>query len=81
MLAEPRTYLRPARSRVQELHILQLMRHVLHSECAAVDRRPRATTGHCVRDYVHVSDLADAHVAALDWLAVEQPQLVIQSWK
>jgi UDP-glucose 4-epimerase len=25
--------------------------------------------GTCVRDYVHVSDLADAHVAALDWLA------------
>jgi UDP-arabinose 4-epimerase len=25
--------------------------------------------GTCIRDYVHVSDLADAHVAALDWLA------------
>jgi UDP-glucose 4-epimerase len=25
--------------------------------------------GTCVRDYVHMSDLADAHVAALDWLA------------
>jgi UDP-arabinose 4-epimerase len=25
--------------------------------------------GTCVRDYVHVSDLADAHVAALHWLA------------
>jgi UDP-arabinose 4-epimerase len=25
--------------------------------------------GTCVRDYVHVSDLADAHVAAVDWLA------------
>jgi UDP-arabinose 4-epimerase len=24
--------------------------------------------GTCVRDYVHVSDLADAHIAALDWL-------------
>ena len=28
--------------------------------------------GTCVRDYVHVSDLADAHVAALDWLAAGQ---------
>jgi len=25
--------------------------------------------GTCVRDYVHVSDLADAHVAAVEWLA------------
>jgi nucleoside-diphosphate-sugar epimerase len=25
--------------------------------------------GTCMRDYVHVSDLADAHVAAIAWLA------------
>jgi UDP-arabinose 4-epimerase len=25
--------------------------------------------GTCIRDYVHVSDLANAHVAAIDWLA------------
>jgi UDP-arabinose 4-epimerase len=25
--------------------------------------------GTCIRDYVHVSDLADAHVAAIEWLA------------
>ena len=25
--------------------------------------------GTCIRDYVHVSDLADAHVAAVEWLA------------
>jgi UDP-arabinose 4-epimerase len=29
--------------------------------------------GTCVRDYVHVSDLADAHVAALAWLADGKP--------
>ena len=29
--------------------------------------------GTCVRDYVHVSDLADAHVAALNWLAAGRP--------
>ena len=28
--------------------------------------------GSCIRDYVHVSDLADAHVAALEWL-IERP--------
>jgi UDP-glucose 4-epimerase len=29
--------------------------------------------GTCVRDYVHVSDLADAHVASLNWLAAGRP--------
>lgn len=29
--------------------------------------------GTCVRDYVHVSDLADAHVAAVKWLAADNP--------
>ena len=29
--------------------------------------------GTCIRDYIHVSDLADAHVAALEWL-VEHPR-------
>jgi UDP-arabinose 4-epimerase len=29
--------------------------------------------GTCVRDYIHVSDLADAHVAAVDWLAAGKP--------
>jgi UDP-arabinose 4-epimerase len=29
--------------------------------------------GTCVRDYVHVSDLADAHVAAINWLESGEP--------
>ena len=29
--------------------------------------------GTCIRDYVHVSDLADAHVAALEWLGSSRP--------
>jgi UDP-arabinose 4-epimerase len=29
--------------------------------------------GTCIRDYVHVSDLAAAHVAAVDWLAAGEP--------
>ena len=32
----------------------------------------RTPDGTCIRDYIHVSDLADAHVAALEWL-VEHP--------
>ena len=45
---------------------------------AALGRRPEVTVfgddyptddGTCIRDYVHVTDLADAHVRALDWLA------------
>jgi len=45
---------------------------------AAMGRRPSikiygddypTADGTCIRDYVHVSDLANAHVAAIDWLA------------
>ena len=32
--------------------------------------------GSCVRDYVHVCDLADAHVLACDWLAEGKPSAV-----
>ena len=44
---------------------------------AAVGKRPHVAVygtdyptpdGTCIRDYIHVSDLADAHVAALEWL-------------
>ena len=34
--------------------------------------------GTCVRDYVHVSDLADAHVAALEWLFDESTSEIFQ---
>ena len=33
--------------------------------------------GTCVRDYIHVTDLAEAHVSALDHLAVHQDPLVL----
>jgi UDP-arabinose 4-epimerase len=55
-----------------ETHLIPLMLF------AAIGRQPSikifgsdypTPDGTCVRDYVHVSDLADAHVAALDWLA------------
>jgi UDP-glucose 4-epimerase len=32
--------------------------------------------GSCVRDYVHVCDIADAHMRALDWLAAGKPSAV-----
>ncbi len=49
---------------------------------AAVGKRPHVVVygtdyptpdGTCIRDYIHVSDLAAAHVAALEWLT-EHPQ-------
>ena len=53
--------------------------HIINVACqAAVGKRPGLSIygtdyptadGTCVRDYLHVSDLADAHVAALDYLA------------
>lgn len=33
--------------------------------------------GTCVRDYIHVSDLADAHVLALDYILKEQKNLLV----
>ncbi len=32
--------------------------------------------GTCVRDYVHVSDVADAHVKGLEWLATQKDKFV-----
>ena len=52
---------------------------------AAMGRRPSVKIfgddyptpdGTCIRDYVHVSDLADAHVAAINWLAAGNPSEV-----
>ena len=32
--------------------------------------------GTCIRDYIHVMDLADAHLAALEYLRNNQPQII-----
>ena len=52
--------------------------HLIKVACeAAVGKRDRISVygtdyptadGTCIRDYIHVSDLADAHVSALEWL-------------
>src|SRR5271165_1293145 len=52
--------------------------HLIKAACQAVFSRARTmrvfgtdyptADGTCIRDYIHVSDLADAHVAALDYL-------------
>src|SRR4029079_9006813 len=33
--------------------------------------------GTCIRDYIHVSDLASAHVAALEWLTLHPDQNLV----
>lgn len=62
-----------------ETHLIPLMLD------AAMGRRPALTVfgqdyptpdGTCLRDYVHVADLADAHVLGLDWLAAGKPSRV-----
>ena len=35
--------------------------------------------GTCVRDYIHVSDLADAHVAALEWLTAHPQENLVMN--
>ncbi|ARJ66536.1 UDP-glucose 4-epimerase GalE [Magnetospirillum sp. ME-1] len=60
--------------------------HLIKVACeAALGRRPGMALfgddyptidGTCVRDYIHVSDLADAHVAALRYLLAERSNLV-----
>jgi UDP-glucose-4-epimerase GalE len=55
-----------------ETHLVPLVLAVAHGQRTAVDvfgRDYDTPDGTCLRDYIHVTDLADAHVAALDWLA------------
>jgi UDP-glucose 4-epimerase len=35
--------------------------------------------GTCIRDYIHVLDLADAHVASLDWMAAQPPVSLLET--
>jgi UDP-glucose 4-epimerase len=61
--------------------------HLIKIACeAAVGKRDRVAVygddyptadGTCIRDYIHVSDLAAAHVAALDWLTAHPKQNLV----
>jgi len=59
-----------------ETHLIPLVLFAASGRLPAIevfgDDYPTAD-GTCVRDYVHVSDLADAHVAATAWLAGGEP--------
>ena len=55
---------------------------------AAVGKRPHVAVygndyptpdGTCIRDYIHVSDLAAAHVAALEWLVANQGEDLVMN--
>jgi UDP-glucose 4-epimerase len=58
-----------------ETHLIPLALRVasgLHSNLAIFGNDYLTRDGTCVRDYVHVSDIAEAHVRALDYLVAEQ---------
>ena len=63
--------------------------HLIKVACeAAVGKRDRITVygtdyptpdGTCIRDYIHVSDLAAAHVAALEWLVAHPSENLVMN--
>jgi UDP-glucose 4-epimerase len=63
--------------------------HLIKVACeAAVGKRPHVAVygndyptpdGTCIRDYIHVADLAAAHVAALDWLVAHPGENLVMN--
>jgi UDP-glucose 4-epimerase len=63
--------------------------HLIKVACeTAVGKRDRIAVygadyptpdGTCIRDYIHVSDLADAHVAALEWLVAHPKENLVMN--
>ncbi|HVU29248.1 MAG TPA: UDP-glucose 4-epimerase GalE [Sphingomicrobium sp.] len=61
--------------------------HLIKVACEAAVGKRRAIAvygtdyptadGTCIRDYIHVSDLADAHVAALEWLVAHPKENLV----
>ena len=63
-----------------ETHLIPLVLHAAQGKTnhITVFGNDYATTdGTCVRDYIHVSDLADAHALALDYLRAGNPSTAI----
>jgi UDP-glucose 4-epimerase len=62
-------------------------RHLIRIACeAALGRRPQVplfgtdyptADGTCIRDFIHVSDLADAHLRALEYLLADGPSRIL----
>jgi UDP-glucose 4-epimerase len=56
---------------IPETHLIPLMLDAIDGKCPALTvygSDYNTPDGTCIRDYVHVSDLVDAHVLGLNWL-------------
>ncbi len=47
------------------------------TNCQFTETITKLADGTCIRDYVHVNDLADGHVRALDYISKKNTSLVV----
>ena len=65
---------------VPETHLIPLVLQVpagLRPSIKVFGRDYETPDGSCVRDYIHVLDLAEAHLAALEWMVAEESSLAL----